>query len=271
MENLSGHPCACRFCRVRLTGCSKAEFPRFKRKWAFGYPGALQARSRLAKREVAGRGRGCPDLVNPQIGFDIFEGHPMSNALNDLLTNIRSCRLCAADLPHGPRPVLQAGSTARLRIVGQAPGRKVHESGVPWNDASGDRLRGWIGISSQDFYDPRKVAIIPVGFCYPGKAASGDNPPRSECAPQWHEALERQLPNIRLTLLVGQYAQVRYLGARRKGTLTDTVRSWEEYLPLGFVPLPHPSPRNQPWLVGNPWFETCVLSGIRTTIDRLEI
>jgi uracil-DNA glycosylase len=142
--------------------------------------------------------------------------------------------------------VVQAGAGARLRIVGQAPGRKVHESGIPWDDASGARLRDWLGLTPEQFYDPEKVAIMPIGFCYPGKAASGDNPPRSECAPRWHDRLGAALPGIGLTLLIGSYAQARYLGARRKATLSDTVQAWREYLPLGHLPLPHPSPRNQP-------------------------
>jgi uracil-DNA glycosylase len=150
---------------------------------------------------------------------------------------------------------LQAHRSARLRIVGQAPGRTVHETGIPWNDPSGDRLRNWLGLTPEQFYDPRKVAILPMGFCYPGKAVSGDNPPRPECAPRWHEKLNADLPNIALTLLIGLYAQASYLGSRRKAKLGETVRAWSEYLPLGYLPLAHPSPRNQPWLAKNPWFE----------------
>ncbi|OYW88973.1 MAG: uracil-DNA glycosylase [Sphingobium sp. 32-64-5] len=191
----------------------------------------------------------------------------MQDILARLLEDIRACRHCAGDLPHGPRPVVQAGRTARLRIIGQAPGRKVHETGIPWNDASGDRLRAWLGLTPARFYDPRRVAIIPMGFCYPGKAGSGDKPPRAECAPRWHEALNAQLPGIALTLLIGQYAQARYLGRQRLSTLGETVRAWRDYLPQGYIPLPHPSPRNQPWLAKNPWFEAELLPGIRAAIS----
>jgi len=191
----------------------------------------------------------------------------MQDRLAQLLEDIRACRLCA-DLPHGPRPVLQAGGSARLRIVGQAPGRKVHETGVPWNDVSGDRLRRWLGLTPAQFYDPAKVAIIPMGLCYPGKAASGDNPPRRECAPRWHDRLNAELPDIGLTVLVGQYAVAHYL-ADRKATLTDTVKAWRDYLPSGWLPLPHPSPRNQPWLVKNPWFETELVPHVQAAVRAL--
>lgn len=187
----------------------------------------------------------------------------MKDDLNRLLADISRCRLCAAHLAHGPRPVLQASSSARLRIIGQAPGRKVHESGVPWSDASGKRLRAWLGLSESDFYDASKVAIVPVGFCYPGKAASGDLPPRPECAPRWHGELNALLPDIRLTLLIGQYAQAKYLGPQRKASLTETVRAWKEYLAQGMIPLPHPSPRNQAWGMKHRWFEEEVLPQLR--------
>ena len=195
----------------------------------------------------------------------------MRETLARLLEDIRACRHCAADLPCGPRPVLQAGHSARLRIVGQAPGRKVHESGIPWDDASGERLRGWLGLTTEQFHDPRKVAIVPMGFCYPGKATSGDNPPRPECAPRWHGKLNAHLPEVQLSLLIGQYAQASYLGDRRKATLTDTVKAWREYLPLGLFPLPHPSPRNQPWLAKNSWFEAELVPALRATVRALEL
>ncbi|HNP36845.1 MAG TPA: uracil-DNA glycosylase family protein [Woeseiaceae bacterium] len=178
---------------------------------------------------------------------------------------------CAEFLPAGPRPIVQAHSLARLCIVGQAPGRKVHETGIPWNDPSGDRLRKWLGLTSAQFYDPHKVAIVPMGFCYPGKAASGDKPPRPECAPLWHEALNARMPNISLSLLIGSYAQAYYLGQRRKKTLTDTVKAWQEYLPLGYLPLAHPSPRNQPWLVKNPWFEQELVRELQNIIRSLHL
>ncbi len=188
-----------------------------------------------------------------------------------LLQDIRACTHCADDLPCGPRPVLQAHQSARLRIVGQAPGRKVHETGIPWDDPSGDRLRHWLGLTAEQFYDPRKVAIIPMGFCYPGKANSGDKPPRPECSSLWHEKLSMHLPNIRLTLLIGQYAHAYYLGDRREATLRDTVKSWRKYLPLGYLPLPHPSPRNQPWLAKNPWFEEELVPAIQAAIRSLKL
>ena len=192
----------------------------------------------------------------------------MRDPLAKLLADIRKCRVCA-DLPLGPRPVLQAGAAARLRIVGQAPGKKVHQSGIPWSDASGDRLRSWLGLTSAQFYDPALVAIIPMGFCYPGKGVSGDNPPRRECAPLWHDRLNALLPHIRLTVLVGQYAQARYLGSQRKATLSETVGAWREYVAAGWIPLPHPSPRNQPWLVKNPWFEAELVPEIRSIVQSL--
>jgi uracil-DNA glycosylase len=195
----------------------------------------------------------------------------MRKTLPELLRNIRACTHCADALPYGPRPVLQAHRSARLRIVGQAPGRKVHGTGIPWNDPSGDRLRNWLGLTPEQFYDPRKVAILPMGFCYPGKAVSGDNPPRPECAPRWHEELNAHLPNIALTLLVGRYAQASYLGGRRKATLGETVRAWAEYLPLGYLPLAHPSPRNQPWLAKNPWYEGELVRELRRVVQTLNL
>jgi len=195
----------------------------------------------------------------------------MAKTLPQLLKDIRACELCADSLPRGPRPVLQAHTSARLCIVGQAPGRKVHETGIPWDDPSGNRLRDWLGLTPAQFYDPRKVAIIPMGFCYPGRGTSGDNPPRPECAPRWHGELNARLPNIALTLLIGSYAQAYYLGDRRKPTLSDTVKAWKTYLPLGYLPLAHPSPRNQPWLVKNPWFEKELVRELRKAIQRLKL
>jgi uracil-DNA glycosylase len=195
----------------------------------------------------------------------------MRKTLPRLLKNIRACTHCADALPCGPRPVVQAHGSARLRIIGQAPGRKVHKTGIPWNDPSGDRLRNWLGLRPGQFYDSRKVAIIPMGFCYPGKVASGDNPPRPECAPRWHEKLDARLPHIALTLLIGHHAQAYYLGGRRKATLGDTVKAWKEYLPLGYLPLAHPSPRNQPWLVKNRWFEEELVLDLRSVIQALKL
>lgn len=195
----------------------------------------------------------------------------MPKTLSQLLEDIRACTHCAHVLPCAPRPVVQAHQSARLCIVGQAPGRKVHESGTPWDDPSGDRLRSWLGLMPEQFYDPSKVAIIPMGFCYPGKAGSGDNPPRPECAPRWHGQLSALLPDIELTLLIGRYAQVYYLGNRRKATLGDTVKAWKEYLPLGYLPLAHPSPRNQPWLVKNPWFEEKLVQELQSVMQDLNL
>jgi len=190
---------------------------------------------------------------------------PSTPSLPRLLAEIRACGVCADTLPLGPRPVVQADAHARLLIVGQAPGAKVHASGVPWDDASGERLRAWLGIDRETFYDASKVAIVPMGFCYPGRGAGGDNPPRPECAPRWHARLLAQLPDVRLTLLVGQYAQRAYLGARRRVSLTETVEAWRDYAPE-YLPLPHPSPRNQPWLMRHTWFERDVLPALRERV-----
>jgi uracil-DNA glycosylase len=190
----------------------------------------------------------------------------VSSALDRLLLEIRACQLCAAQLPHGTRPVLQASATARLLIVSQAPGRKVHASGVPFDDASGDRLRQWLGIEREAFYDAARVAIVPMGFCYPGSARSGDLPPRSECAPAWHPRLLPLLSGVQLTLAIGRYAQVGLLGRRAGASLTETVRDWRTHLQAGVLPLPHPSPRNQAWLKYNPWFEQELLPVLRERI-----
>lgn len=185
-----------------------------------------------------------------------------TGGLRRVLAEARACRLCAPELPHEPRPVVRAARSARVLIVGQAPGRKVHETGIPWNDASGDLLREWLGIDREFFYDERRIAIIPAGLCYPGKGPGGDLPPRVECAPLWHPRLRAQLPHIELVLLIGAYAQAYYLGERRKPTLAATVRAWRDYMPTYF-PLPHPSPRNRRWLRVNDWFDTEVLPALR--------
>lgn len=165
----------------------------------------------------------------------------------------------------GPRPVLRANASARLLIVGQAPGTLVHSSGIPWSDASGMRLRGWLGLDRQRFYDESKVAIVPMGFCYPGRGATGDLPPRPECAQAWHGRLLPMLPNVRLVLAIGQHAQVYFLGDARKKSLTDNVRAWAEFGPRHF-PLPHPSPRNVAWFKHNPWFDAEVLPNLREQV-----
>lgn len=186
----------------------------------------------------------------------------MRYTLGKLLIDIRRCNVCAAHLPLGPRPIVQAATRAKILIVGQAPGARVHLTGVPWNDASGKRLREWLAISREDFYDASRIAIVPMGFCYPGRGKSGDLPPRRECADLWLDQLLARLPHIELTLLIGQYAQRHFLGRLRKSTLTETVRAWREYGPR-YLPLPHPSPRNQAWLMHNAWFA-------RTLIPELQ-
>lgn len=184
--------------------------------------------------------------------------------LTGLLAEIRRCTTCEAQLPAGPRPVVQAGAGASVIIIGQAPGSRVHETGVPWDDPSGVALRDWLGVSDEVFYDPDRVALMPMGFCYPGRGRSGDNPPRPECAPQWHDRLLHELPGLRLQVIIGTYAQARYL-ERREKTLTATVARWADHLPDRVV-LPHPSPRNRPWLAKNPWFEAETLPAVRDRV-----
>jgi len=184
-----------------------------------------------------------------------------------LLARARACRLCADHLPLGPRPVLQAAASARLLVCGQAPGTKAHETGVPWNDASGEELCRWLGLSRARFYDASRVALIGVGLCYPGRLpAGGDAPPRPECAPLWQPPLRASLPRLRLTLLVGSYAQVYYLGARRKASVSETVRAYRDYLP-DFIPTPHPSWRTRGWLKRNPWFEAELVPELRQRVQ----
>jgi uracil-DNA glycosylase len=192
-----------------------------------------------------------------------------ARALAPLLREIRACRLCAAHLPLGPRPVLRVRPSARLLIIGQAPGTKVHASGIPWNDRSGDRLREWLAVDREVFYDERRVAIMPMGFCYPGvDAHGGDLPPRRECAPRWHAQVLARLPRIELTLLVGSYAQAYYLGKQRRATMSETVAAWRDYAP-DYLPLPHPSWRNTGWLKRNPWFERELVPELRARMQAL--
>jgi len=191
----------------------------------------------------------------------------MGKSLSHLLAEVAACTICAEHLDHDPRPVVQLGSTASIVIIGQAPGRKVHESGVPWDDASGRTLRDWLGVSDEQFYDPGTVALVPMGFCYPGSAKSGDKPPRPECAPLWHERLLAELPADRLEVIIGMYAQKRYI-ADRKTTLTETVANWRNYLP-GQIVMPHPSPRNQHWLTKNPWFQDETLPAVRARVAEV--
>ena len=193
---------------------------------------------------------------------------PPPLSLDALLSEVRACRTCEQHLPLGPRPIVRAGIASRILIVGQAPSASVHASGIPWNDASGERLRGWLGVDAASFHDESKFSIIPMGFCYPGRGNGGDNPPRRECAPMWQDSLLQQLPNIRLTLLIGSYAQRHYLRSRCKSSLTQTVTAWRDYAP-DIIPLPHPSPRNTAWFQRHPWFENEVLPMLRDRVKSL--
>jgi uracil-DNA glycosylase len=189
-------------------------------------------------------------------------------SLDALAARARACTVCAPHLPHAPRPVLRVSSTARLLVVGQAPGRRVHETGIPWNDVSGDRLRTWLGVTRATFYDASRIAILPTGLCYPGTVKGSDLPPRPECAPLWHPPLVAAMPHIELTLLIGAWAQAFYLRDRRGRTLADTVRVWRDFAPA-FLPLPHPSPRNRMWLKRNSWFETEVIPMLQERVGSL--
>ncbi|MBX2848404.1 MAG: uracil-DNA glycosylase family protein [Acidiferrobacterales bacterium] len=188
-------------------------------------------------------------------------------SLKNLLGQVRACDHCIPSLPNEPRPVLQVSSNAKILIAGQAPGAKVHASGVPFDDASGDRLRAWMGIDKQQFYDPSLVAILPMGFCYPGKGKSGDLPPRKECAPLWREKLLAQMPSIKLTLVIGKYAMDWHLTDRPFKNLTETVRAWSRTADC-LIPLPHPSPRNNIWLTKNDWFEAELIPELRKRVSK---
>jgi uracil-DNA glycosylase len=192
----------------------------------------------------------------------------MSSSINRLLKEVRACTLCTQHLALGPRPILQLHSDATILIAGQAPGRKVHESGVAFQDASGDRLRDWMGIDAATFYDATRIAILPMSFCYPGTGASGDLPPRPECALAWRAKLMTMLVNVKLTLVIGHYAMGWHLRELRKQTLTETVQAWRQFGP-GLLPLPHPSPRNNIWLTRNPWFADEVLPYLRRRVRKL--
>lgn len=187
--------------------------------------------------------------------------------MQKLLREIRKCEICT-ELPCGPRPIVTASHRSKVVVIGQAPGSVVHESGVPWDDKSGDNLRNWLGINKDQFYDTKDFAIIPMGFCYPGRGKSGDLPPRKECAPQWHDSLFKKLKHVELTLLIGKYAQDYYLKKEAKRSLTETVMHFEEYLPQYFV-LPHPSPRNNIWMAKNEWFKKDVLPILKRSISKM--
>jgi uracil-DNA glycosylase len=192
---------------------------------------------------------------------------PDNQSVTELLRDVRACNICAEHLPLGPRPVVQLHPDARILIAGQAPGSKVHASGIPFDDASGKRLREWMGMERETFYDARQLAILPMGFCYPGSGKSGDLPPRPECAPAWREKLMTRLPKLACTLVIGQYAQ-NYHFSPKLGTLTERVRNWRQTWPA-LIPLPHPSPRNNLWLKKNPWFEIELLPLLRKQIAEI--
>ena len=187
--------------------------------------------------------------------------------LQSLLAEVSRCQHCAGKLPLGPNPVLQCSASARILLAGQAPGKKVHHTGIPFDDPSGNRLRDWLGISRDVFYDATEIAILPMGFCYPGTATSGDLPPRPECAQRWRESLLAQMQQLELTLVLGQYAQQYHFKTKTR-SLTELVRSWKDFWP-DMVPLPHPSPRNNRWLRQNPWFETELLPELKTRIKQI--
>ena len=208
-----------------------------------------------------------------KVGQTVFmAGHDAACSLDDVLAQVRACRACEAHLPLGPRPVVQAGAAARILIIGQAPGARVHASGVPWDDRSGDRLRDWMGIDPEHFYDPNRVAIVPMGFCYPGREIGnkhgGDRPPRPECAPLWQDRLITQLRGIELTLLVGAYAQAHHLRQAGHVSVTRTLHDWRAHAPH-VIPLPHPSPRNVAWFKANPWFDDELLPVLRQHVRQL--
>lgn len=189
--------------------------------------------------------------------------------LQDLLDNIRVCKLCEEFLPFGAQPIVRAKSSCRLLIIGQAPGNRVHQTGIPFNDPSGDRLRNWLNIDRSTFYDDSRIAIMPMGFCYPGKnPKGGDNPPRPECAVHWHKKITKKLPFTEFTLLVGRYSQLFYLGKEAKKSGTETILAWRDYLP-NFLPMPHPSWRNNVWLKKNPWFDKEILPYLRKRVHEI--
>ena len=188
--------------------------------------------------------------------------------MEKLLKEIRACEVCKRHLPNNPKPILQASSQSKILIIGQAPGQKVQDSGIPWDDQSGNELRRWLNASKEQFYDNKLFALMPMGFCYPGKSATGDLPPRPECAPLWHHQLLTEMKNVKLTLLIGQYSQKFYLGDKFKPTLTENVKNYLEFLPT-YLPLVHPSPRNKIWQKKNPWFELEVVPTIQKIVKNL--
>ena len=190
----------------------------------------------------------------------------MDDELEKVIKDAKACNICT-DLPLGPRPVFQVSRAAKILIAAQAPGIRVHKSGRPFTDPSGDRLREWMGVDEETFYDPAQIAIVPMGFCYPGTGKSGDLPPRKECAPAWRAQMLAAMPQIELTLVIGQYAHAWHLGKRRQKNLTETVKNWQSYAP-DIIPLPHPSPRNNIWLKKNPWFEADLLPVLNAQVQE---
>ncbi|RNC88085.1 MAG: uracil-DNA glycosylase family protein [Winogradskyella sp.] len=188
--------------------------------------------------------------------------------MKELLHNISQCTICKDHLPLGPRPVVTGHIKSKIIIIGQAPGTKVHASGIPWDDQSGKKLKEWLGVTNAQFYNTENFAIVPMGFCYPGKAKTGDLPPRPECAPQWHDLLLKEMPNVALIILIGTYAQKHYLKDKAKRTLTETVGEYKSYLPMYF-PIPHPSPTNRFWRAKNPWFEELVVPELKERIKEI--
>lgn len=188
--------------------------------------------------------------------------------MDDLLAEIRKCTVCKDFLPNAPRPIIQASPLSKIVVIGQAPGQKVQKSGIPWDDASGDNLRKWLGVDKSMFYNDQLFALVPMGFCYPGTGKSGDLPPRKECAEKWHHPVFSQMTEVKLILLIGLYAQHYYLKQTTKATLTDTVKNFKDYLP-SFLPLPHPSPRNNIWQKKNPWFTNQLIPALQENILRL--
>lgn len=188
--------------------------------------------------------------------------------MEELLCDISQCTICKEHLPLGPRPVVTANLNSKIIVIGQAPGTKVHASGIPWDDQSGKTLRDWLGVTNEEFYNTEYFAIVPMGFCYPGKGKTGDLPPRPECAPQWHSLLLEEMPNIELFILIGAYAQKYYLKDKAKRTLTETVGDYQNYIPK-FFPIPHPSPTNRFWRAKNPWFEELVVPKLKESVIKI--
>jgi uracil-DNA glycosylase len=188
--------------------------------------------------------------------------------VNHLIEEIEKCTVCASQLELGVRPILSVSKSSKIIIIGQAPGIAVHNSGIPWDDKSGENLRNWLDVDKETFYNPNKIGIMPMGFCYPGKGKSGDLPPRKECVPLWHEALLAQMTHVELIILIGKYAQNQYLKKASKKNLTETVRNFESYLPQYFV-IPHPSPRNNIWQAKNKWFAKEVLPSLKSTVHKI--